>query len=63
MSKKRYYIPGIDRINELVETPSSKERTDRKRFVITTILAAVAAIASVVAAVVSIMAYIETIVA
>ena len=58
MSKKRYYIPGVDRINGLVETPSSKERTDRKRFIITTVLAAIAAIASVIAAVVSIMAYI-----
>ena len=55
-SDKRYYIPGIDEIHQLVETPASKEQTEKERFVITTILCAVSALAAVVAAVASILA-------
>ena len=32
MSKKQYYIPGVDAVNQLVETPASKERTEKKSF-------------------------------
>lgn len=56
MSKKRYYIPGVDVLNQLVETPASRERTDRTRFVINTVLCVVSAIAAVVAAVASVLA-------
>lgn len=54
MSKKRYYIPGIDNINQMVETPASKERTERNRFIINTVISAVAAVAAIVSLVVSI---------
>ena len=57
-SDKRYYVPGIDEIHQLVETPASKEQTGKERFVITTILCAVSALAAVVAAVASILALI-----
>lgn len=56
MSKKHYYIPGVDEINQMVETPASKERTDNHRFVITTVICAVSAVAAVVAAVASVAA-------
>lgn len=56
MRKKQYYIPGMDDLRQLVETPASKENTDTRRFVITTVLAAVAAVASVVAATASVIA-------
>lgn len=55
MSKKRYYIPGIDEINQLVETPLSKERTDRNRFIITLVVSIVAAVAAIISAAVSIV--------
>lgn len=56
---KRYYIPGVDNLQQLVETPESKERTDSRRFILNTIISVVAAIASIVAAVVSILAYVK----
>lgn len=56
MSKKRYYIPGVDEIHQLVETPVSKERTELRRFIITTVIGTVAAVASIVAATASIIA-------
>lgn len=59
MHKKRYFIPGIDELNQLVETPASKERTDLRRFVINTIIAVIAAVAAIIAAVVAIMTYIK----
>lgn len=59
MSKKSYYLPGFDSVNQLVETPASKERTERNRFLINTIVSAVSAIAAIVAAVVAILAYIN----
>lgn len=58
MSKKLYYIPGVDELNQLVETPASRERTDRNRFIVNTVISAVSAVAAVVAAVVSVLAYI-----
>lgn len=56
MSKKRYYITGVDEIHQLVETPASKEKTEQRRFIITTVIGAVAAVASIVAATASIIA-------
>lgn len=56
MSKKRYYITGIDKINQLVETPASRERTDRNRYIVNTAISIISAVAAIVAAVVSIIA-------
>ena len=53
--KKKYYITGVDELNQLVETPASRERTDRNRFIINTILTAVSAIAAIVAAVAAVI--------
>lgn len=53
--KKKYYITGVDELNQLVETPASRERTERNRFVINTILTAVSAIAAIVAAVAAVI--------
>lgn len=55
-NKKRYYIPGIDEIHQMVETPASKERTERNRFIINTIISSIAAIAAIVAAAAAICA-------
>ena len=55
MPKKRYYIPGVDEINQMVETPASKERTEKKRFVITLVISIIAAVASIVAAIASVI--------
>lgn len=54
-SKKSYYTPGFDEINQLEETPASKEKTETRRFIITTVIASIGAIAAIVAAVISIM--------
>lgn len=54
--KKRYYIPGVDEVPQMVETPASRERTENRRFVVTTVLCVVSAVAAVVAAVASIIA-------
>ncbi len=53
--KKKYYITGVDELNQLVETPASRERTERNRFVINTILTTVSAIAAIVAAVAAVI--------
>ena len=58
-SGKRYYIPGIDNIHQLVETPASKERTDSRRFFINTTISVIAAVASIIAAIVTVLAYIK----
>lgn len=58
-SKKRYYIPGVDTINQLVETPASRERTDRNRFIISTVICVISAVAAIVAAVASVLALIS----
>ena len=57
MPKKQYYIPGVDKFSQLVETPASKEKTDTRRYIVNTAISVVAAIASIVAAVVSVVAY------
>lgn len=56
MSKK-YYIPGVDEIHQLVETPASKEKTERKRYIVNTAISIVGAVTGIIAAVVSILAY------
>ena len=56
MRGKKYYVPGFDTLNQLVETPASKEETDKERFVINTVISAISAVAAVVAALVSIIA-------
>ena len=55
MSKKQYYIPGVDAVNQLVETPASKERTEKSRFVVNTVICVISALAAVVAAVASVL--------
>ena len=55
--RKKYYITGIDEIHQLVETPQSKERTERRRFIINTVISVIAAVASIVATIVSLLAY------
>ena len=57
MSRKRYYLPGVDEIHQLEETPASKAITERNRFIITIVVSALATVASVVAAVFSVLAY------
>lgn len=57
MSKKKYYIPGSDEIKQLVETPASKERTEKRRFTITVILSIITVLTSIVAAVFSILSF------
>lgn len=56
MREKKYYVPGFDTLNQLVETPASKEKTDKERFIINTVISAISAVAAVVAAIVSIIA-------
>lgn len=55
-SEKRYYIPGVDEFTQMVETPASKERTDRNRFVLNTAICIISAVAAIVSAVASILA-------
>lgn len=55
--KKQYYITGVDEIHQLVETPKSKEKTERRRFIINTVISIIAAVASVAATIVSLLAY------
>lgn len=57
MSRKRYYLPGVDEIHQLEETPASKAITERNRFIITVVVSALATVASVVAAVFGALAY------
>ncbi len=57
MSRKRYYVPGVDEICQLEETPASKAITERNRFIITVVVSALATVASVVAAVFSVLTY------
>lgn len=57
MSRKRYYLPGVDEIHQLEETPASKAITERNRFIITVVVSALATVVSVVAAVFSALAY------
>lgn len=55
MSKKYYYIPGVDQLNQMVETPASKERTEKNRFIISTVLSITSIIVSLIAAIASII--------
>lgn len=55
-NEKKYYIPELDEINQFVETPASRERTDRQRFLINTVLTTISAVAAVVAAIAAILA-------
>lgn len=55
MSKK-YYIPGVDEFTQLVEIPTSKEKTEKRRYLINTVVSIVGAVSGIVAAVVSIIA-------
>lgn len=56
-SKKRYYVPGFEEPpNQMIETPASRERTDKNRFIVTTVICVVSALAAVVAAVASVIA-------
>ncbi len=57
MSRKRYYVPGVDELRQLEETPASKAITERNRFIITVVVSALATVASVVAAVFSVLTY------
>lgn len=50
MREKKYYVPGFDTSNQLVETPASKEKTDKERFIINTVISAISAVAAVIAA-------------
>ncbi len=54
-SKKRYYMPGVDEIHQLVETPESKERTEKGRFIWTLVISIISAVAASTAAIVSII--------
>ena len=45
MSRKRYYLPGVDEIHQLEETPASKAITERNRFIITVVVSALATVA------------------
>lgn len=57
MPKKQYYMPGVDKLNQLVETPVSRMKTESRRFIVNTAITIVAAIAAIVAAIVAIMTY------
>lgn len=59
MSNKKYYVTGVDEIHQLVETPASKEKTEKNRFVITLVVSVVAALTSIVAAVFSVLSYFD----
>lgn len=59
MSNKKYYVTGVDEIHQLAETPASKEKTEKNRFVITLVVSVVAALTSIVAAVFSILSYFD----
>lgn len=54
---KKYYIPGMDQLNQVEETPSSKRKTEQKRFIINAVIGSLSALAAIVAAVFSILAY------
>ena len=59
MSRKKYYVTGVDELHQLVETPASKERTEKNRFVITLVISVIAALTSIVAAVFSVLSYFQ----
>lgn len=56
---KKYYVPRIDQLNQLVETPASKEKTEKRRFVINTIVSVISAVAAVFAAIFAVLTYLR----
>ena len=59
MRKKTYFIPGVDELKQLVETPASKEKTERERFAWSIAASAISAVAAIVAAIAAILTYIR----
>lgn len=58
LSKKRYEMKRTaDGLNVMVETESSYRRTEKERFIITTLVAVVSAVAAIISAVFSILVY------
>ena len=56
LKARKFTIVQRDGLNVLVETEESKARTEKRRFVITTAIAAVSALAAIAAAVLSLLA-------
>lgn len=56
--ERKFFIPGLDEIKQMEETPASKQQTDEWRFNVNTLISAIAAVASIVAVIVSIIALI-----
>lgn len=56
LKARKFTIVQRDGLNVLVETNESKARTEKRRFVITTAIAAVSALAAIAAAVLSLVA-------
>lgn len=54
--EKLYKIERQDGLNVLVETEGSKAHTEKRRFIITTAIGVISAIASVAAAILSLIA-------
>lgn len=55
MREKKYYIPGVDEIHQLVETPASREKTEKHRYIVNTVISVISAFAAIIAAVASIL--------
>lgn len=51
MSRKRYYIQNIEGLGHMVETPESKARTEKARFIVTVVISSISALAAIAAAV------------
>lgn len=49
--ERKFYMPGFDEINQLEETPASKQRTEEWRFNVNTLISAISAVAAVIAAI------------
>lgn len=56
LKARKFTLVQRDGLNVLVETNESKARTEKRRFVITTAIAAVSALAAIAAAVLSFLA-------
>lgn len=56
LKARKFTLVQRDGLNVLVETNESKARTEKRRFVITTAIAAVSALAAIAAAVLSLVA-------
>ena len=55
LHKKKYYFQGVDQLNQLVETPASKEKTEKNRYIINTTISIISAVAAVIGAVASVI--------